>query len=314
MSFTVERLSPDLAFGKTIRGLTSEHIRDESVRAALREHWINDGLVIFRDGEISEAFQLALSRVFGPLEAHPVREVQAAGQPELITLESKPGTSTIVEIDGVVGGGFLGWHSDLVYVERINHGGILRALKPSRRGGITGFIDQIDAYDRLPDDLKARIADLHVVYQMGPFDVMKYMTRSTLRIVSTPDWVKATLGRRADFPPVAHPLVFVQPETGRKLLNLSPFFAMHIEELGVDDGHALLQTLADHMLDSPAYHHRWTTGEMILWDNWRMLHSVSPTPVADERIMQRTTIKGDYGVGRTLSQPVAAAQRAGKIG
>ena len=37
---------------------------------------------------------------------------------------------------------------------------------------------------------------------------------------------------------------------------------------------------------------------MVLWDNWRMLHSVSPAPASEERVMQRTTIKGDYGLGR----------------
>jgi taurine dioxygenase len=45
---------------------------------------------------------------------------------------------------------------------------------------------------------------------------------------------------------------------------------------------------------------------MILWDNWWMLHSVTLTPLDEERIMQRTTIKGDYGFGRKLPLPVAA--------
>ena len=29
----------------------------------------------------------------------------------------------------------------------------LRSLTPSQTGGVTGFVDQIDAYDRLSDDL-----------------------------------------------------------------------------------------------------------------------------------------------------------------
>ncbi len=151
MSFTVEPLSPDLTFGKTVRGLTSADIRDEAVRKQLRHHWVVDGMVVFRDGEINEEFHLALSRIFGPLEAHPVKEILTAGKPELITLVSKPEDATVVEIDGEEGGGFLGWHTDLVYMQEINHGGILRALTPSKVGGITGFIDQIDAYNRLSD-------------------------------------------------------------------------------------------------------------------------------------------------------------------
>ena len=307
MSFTVEPLSADLSFGKTIRGLTSADIRDEAVRNQLRKHWVEDGMVVFRDGEINEEFHLALSRIFGPLEAHPVREILTEGKPELITLVSKPEDATVVEIDGEEGGGFLGWHTDLVYMQEINHGGILRALTPSKVGGITGFIDQIDAYNRLPDAMKARIEGLHVVYQLGPFDVMKYMTRSKLRILQTAEAARAVIARRGeDFPPVSHPLVFVQQETGRKVLNLSPFFAMYVEELGDQDGHELLLELSGHILDSPAYRHKWSTDEMILWDNWRMLHSATPTPLDQERVMQRTTISGDYGVGRRLPFPAAA--------
>jgi taurine dioxygenase len=37
---------------------------------------------------------------------------------------------------------------------------------------------------------------------------------------------------------------------------------------------------------------------MVIWDNWRMLHAVSGHDPSYERIMYRTTIKGDYGLGR----------------
>ena len=109
-----------------------------------------------------------------------------------------------------------------------------------------------------------------------------------------------------DFPPVAHPIVFVQPETGRKVLNVSPFFARHIEGMENDAGRALLKTLCDHVHASPAYHHKWGTTELILWDNWRMVHRITPVPLDETRLLQRTTIKGDYGVGRKLAQQAAA--------
>jgi taurine dioxygenase len=37
---------------------------------------------------------------------------------------------------------------------------------------------------------------------------------------------------------------------------------------------------------------------MVIWDNTRMLHAVSGNRPEDERLMYRTTIKGDYGLGR----------------
>jgi taurine dioxygenase len=301
MTYRIEQLSPELSFGKIVRGLSCRDISEEPVRIELRRAWVSEGLLVFRDGEISDDFQVSLSRIFGPLERHPVREIQVESNPDLIRLSSVPGDSTWVEIDGEVGGAWLGWHSDLVYTDTINHGGLLRALKTPSRGGTTGFIDQIEAYRRLPQSMKDRIEDLSVVYQMGPLDSFPHAWKSKVRVVQLAESARKALQRIVpDFPPVAHPLVFTQPETGRKVLNLSPLFARYIEDMQNADGEALLADLARHVLDSPAYHHRWTLGEMVLWDNWRMLHSVTLAPVDEMRVMQRTTIAGDYALGRKL--------------
>ncbi len=72
------------------------------------------------------------------------------------------------------------------------------------------------------------------------------------------------------------------------------------------EGDALLAELAGHMLGCPQYHHRWTFDDMVLWDNWRMLHSISPAPIDEPRVMQRTTIAGDYALGRRLEAEMTA--------
>jgi taurine dioxygenase len=307
MAYSVDRLSPELSFGAVIRGLTMDQTADEAVRSELRRLWAQDGLLLFREGEISDEFQVALSKVFGPLGEHPVREVQSAANPDLIRITSLPGDSTVVEIDGEPGGAWLGWHSDMVYHHEINHGGMLRALQLTSRGGLTGFIDQIDAYDRLPQAMKARIEDLAVVYQLGLIDQFPLAYEGKVRLVGMARHSEAIMARiEADFPPVAHPLVFVQQETGRKVLNLSPMFARYIEDMRDPEGDALLADLAGHMLACPQYHHRWTFDDLLLWDNWRMLHSISPAPIDEPRVMQRTTIAGDYALGRRLDAEVMA--------
>ncbi len=307
MPFTVEPLRGDMPYGSIIRGLRDEHLASEAVRDQLRRHWIQDGVVVFRDGDCNEDFLVHLSEVFGELEQHPLKDVRKEGRPELITIFSKPGDNTICEVEGEQGANWLGWHSDLTYVERINHGGILRAIKPTSHGGLTGFIDQVTAYDTLPDDLKARIEGLSVVYKMGPFGIYKYGYRGDLKIRRVSEFYQKIWDTADDFPPVAHPMVFVQPETGRKVLHISPFFAIYIEGMENAEGDALLKQLCDHIGDCPAYRHQWTTDELVLWDNWRVLHAVTPIPLDQERIMQRTTIKGDYGLGRLAQREKAAA-------
>ena len=39
---------------------------------------------------------------------------------------------------------------------------------------------------------------------------------------------------------------------------------------------------------------------MVLWDNWRVLHCASGVSPEQTRVMHRTTIAGDYALGRAL--------------
>src|SRR5580698_1768419 len=253
MTYRIEQLSPELSFGKIVRGLQSADIAKESVRTELRRAWINDGVLVFRDGEMNVDFQVGLSLVYGPLERHPVREIQVKANPDLIRLTSVPGDSTWVEIDGEVGGAWLGWHSDLVYTDTINHGGLLRALQTTSRGGTTGFIDQIGAYARLPQAMKDRIEDLSIVYQMGPLDSFPYAWKSKVRVVQLADHARKALQRIVpDFPPEAHPRVFAEAGTGRNVRTLSPLLARHSEGIQNAEGEALRADRALHIHESPA--------------------------------------------------------------
>jgi len=46
-----------------------------------------------------------------------------------------------------------------------------------------------------------------------------------------------------------------------------------------------------------SYWHDWEPTDMVIWDNWRMLHAVEGNDPKYERQTQRTTIRGDYGLG-----------------
>lgn len=307
MSYKVEALRNGLGFGRQIIGLTPADIEVDAVRRELRDYWLQDGLIVFRGSEVTPQFQIDLSRIFGELEVHPIPELVTDGTPELITLVSDQNKEGLFEIDGKPSIAFLPWHSDLIFTDHINHGGILTAKQISSWGGETGFIDQVQAYDMLPDDLKAQIEDLEIVYQLtvNP-GYSRYGTKSTVRTLRMSDFEKSVGPRLAtDYPPVVHPVVSTQPDTGRKVLNISPFGALYILNHDDEAGHVLLSRLVDHLVSCPSYYHRWQPSEMLLWDNWRMAHCVTGATPDEVRIMQRTTIKGDYGLGRRLDQPVA---------
>ncbi len=56
----------------------------------------------------------------------------------------------------------------------------------------------------------------------------------------------------------------------------------------------LLQALVDHTCQPPrVYHHRWTVGDAVLWDNRRLLHQSCPWDMTEARVMYHARIAGD---------------------
>ncbi len=300
-------LPGDPGFGATVDGMTRAALADEAVRERLRALWIDRGVLVFRRVE-GEDLHLDLSRCFGRLIAHPTRETRA-DHPELMTVRYRPDDGWLMRVDGELRGTWLPWHSDLIYVDRINRGGILRPVQLPGRLGQTGFIDKIAAYASLPDRLKRRIEGLEVVYKYDLDPAKQRFGRTAeVTVERFTDGVRSIQDRLDDFPRVIHPLVFVQRETGRKALNLSPWFAIGIAGMMDSAGDALLEEVARHVVDdTEVYSHDWRSDDMVLWDNWRVLHSAAGSPPDDERWLLRTTIEGDYGLGRSEAAPVDAA-------
>jgi taurine dioxygenase len=297
--FSVEPLRDDMTWGVKVSNLDPDDLVKPQIRAELYDLWIREGVVVFK-GMTSLDKQLELSRIFGPLLTHPTRESVAVNARELMDVKYEPGTGWLMEVDGELRGSWLPWHSDLIYVNKINHGGILRPVNLPGSLGATGFIDKIAAYERLPERLKSRISGLHVVYKYD-MDVSKirFGNKHKARVVRYSEVTAKIQNRIHEFPRVIHPIVYKQPQTARRVLNVSSWFAVGIWEMPGPEGDELLEEVVTHAVDEQfAYFHCWTMNEMVLWDNWRMLHSAQGNAPDQTRFMQRTTIGGDYGLGR----------------
>ena len=295
--------------GLSVNGLDLTRPIDRDTQAALYGAFIEAGVLAFPGAGATPEAHLTLSRCFGGLQRHPVKENWVSGYPELVDISYRPsagGQSAVAlyEVDGERRGGWLPWHSDLTFMAKINRGGILRAITTPRTGGRTGFIDQIAIYASLPEALKRRIEGLHVVYRLRPdFTHERFGRPKTLKLINNPPSLQSMAARiDSDFPPVRHPMVYVQPETGRKVLNVSPTSALGIYEMPDDAGDALLDEVIAHATHPDhAYFHDWQRDDLVLWDNWRTLHCAEGAPEDCLREMQRTTIVGDYDLGAPLS-------------
>jgi taurine dioxygenase len=296
------------AVGVEVIGLDATQAIPASVQRELYDIFIRHGVLLFRGAGISAEAHLRVSRCFGELERHPVKESWIEGSPELIDISyvpPPPGTLSanqpVYEVDGQQLAGWLPWHTDQCFMPALSRGGVIRAIQTPQEGGHTGFRDKIALYASLPDHLKDRIADLSVIYRFQPQATLhKFGRPKDLKLVSSSSAMDSILARLdRDFPPAVHPLVYAQTETGRKVLNLSPAYATGIEGMENPEGDALLEELVAHCLQpGAAYHHDWQNGDLVAWDNWRIMHNAEGTPPYCTRLVQRTSIKGDYGLGR----------------
>ena len=136
MNFHVRPLSENLAFGSIVTDLDMSTLEDPAVRQALVALWVDRGLVVFQGLATDEAGHIALSSVFGTPEIHPLRDPSKPGRPELSDIRYDSVFGEVYEFaDGSRRGGWLPWHFDLVYVDRINHGGNSPADRGAREWG-----------------------------------------------------------------------------------------------------------------------------------------------------------------------------------
>ncbi|BAV66268.1 taurine catabolism dioxygenase TauD [Sphingobium cloacae] len=220
--FTLKPIRSDLSFGVQIENVDLGALSNEDVQKDLRTLFIREGLLVFRGIEDDDETQIRLSRIFGLPIPHPVREAQN-GRDELLAVHYRPEDGWLIDVDGELRGQWLPWHSDLVYLDKINRGGILRPVRMPDRLGETGFIDQIAAYDRLPDALKTRIEGQFVKYKYDLDPARQRFGRNHNAAVVRYSPIIEAIQRRVDeFPFSYHPMVYEQELTGRKVLNVSP--------------------------------------------------------------------------------------------
>jgi taurine dioxygenase len=301
--------------GIEIRGLDVNSLDQEEVRAELNRLWLQHGVIVFR-GIASPESHVRLSKVFGECQTHPVQQSNTDPNfPELTNVQYAPDgkNGNIYEVNGVQLGAWLPLHYDLVYVDKVNHGGLLRPIVIPEQGGGTLFVDKIRLYDTLSDEMKKRIEGLEVYYKLSMnMSKMKYPV-DDVKLVYMGDKFRDIESRLHLYPRSIHPLVYAQEGTGRKMLNLSPWFAEGIVGMENEEGDALLQELCRHVVRSKdIYCHRWQEGDLVLWDNWRVLHGAEGVPPNATRWVQRTTITGDYALGR-LEQEKAGSDEARRI-
>jgi taurine dioxygenase len=299
--FAVSPLSEELSFGARVSGVTRQLLDDVSVRNDLNDLFQDRGLIIFENVEPTSRMHLDISNVFGPLKDHPVAAVERVDNdtmPGVIDMRNDPNTAGVYEIDGKRISHWLPWHFDHCYNNELNRAGVLRAVEIPPEGGLTGFADGIELYRALSPHLRSKIEGRNIVYTLDlAYSNMRFGKPPTFREIKVhPGHEKMTELSRT-MPRAIHPAVWTR-KTGEKVLHVSPWMSVGVEGQENPEGDALLAAVCEEInAKVHPYYHQWKPTDMLIWDNWRVLHSVSGHDPKYPRRMQRTTIKGDYGLG-----------------
>jgi len=303
----VRNLRDELSFGSIVEGIDGAAALDEGVRAELNAIFEDRGMIVFDNVEQSPKMHVALSKVFGPLKDHPTKSTTRTAEDEakgVIDMHYMPSVDPsnvdgLVEIDGQRLARFSPWHFDHCYTDELNRAGLLRAPVIAPVGGRTGFMDGIELYRQFPRDLRDKIERLKIIYTLD-VRLTKMRFGVNFRPLGDPPQTIELLKEVAIFPRAMHPAVWTR-RTGEPVLHVGPWMAVGVEHHEDSQGDALCEEVCREVNrlgeGTSAYWHDWKTTDMVIWDNWRMLHAVEGCDPKYERRTMRSTIKGDYGLG-----------------
>jgi taurine dioxygenase len=184
---------------------------------------------------------------------------------------------------GSLGAGEARWHTDMSYQPLPPRASILYAVQVPPDQGDTWFVDMEQAYRQLPDWLSERVAGLSCKHDG---------TRNSTGALRPGFRVDADYTDE-DRPGAVHPLVIAHPVTGRPALYLGRRLNAGIPELSRNASERLLDALWAQVADSPAiWVQRWQAGDVLIWDNQRVMHRRDAFDPAAERLMHRAQVRG----------------------
>jgi taurine dioxygenase len=289
------------ALGAEVRGVDLRTLDDAAFKA-LHEAWLHHIVLVFRGQSLTAGDLVTLVRRFGtPVSSSGLHKEQArdahshiraaavserAGN-ELLNLPPEVTVVSNVKQDGkhvgILGDGEVVWHADFSFKERPTAARMLVAMEvPARElGGNTFFMNCYAAYDALPAEMKRRVSG---------------MTIKQADIVDTSMNLRPGMSLGMDIrtvPGPSHPVISTHPETGHNLLFLGRRHGSYVNGCSLAESEALLDQLWAHATQPRFwYEHRWSTGDVVVWDNRAALHRRDAFDSASRRVLYAAQVEG----------------------
>lgn len=191
-------------------------------------------LGVFRRQHLSPGEHVAFARAFGVPRCPPA---------SLPTLRAD-GWPEVTVLDSAAGFRADSWHTDEPYTANPPEYAVLvmRTLPPN--GGDTIWTDQCAALDALSAPVRAMLDGLTATQRSPNGDVH------------------------------VHPVIRRHRRTGRRALYVNEAFTTRVEELSPAESERLLRALYAHCRRPEfSIRHRWSEGDVVVWNNWCTQHN-----------------------------------------
>jgi taurine dioxygenase len=252
--------------GAEIRGVDLKHPLDDATFATIREAFLDHCMLVLREQFIDPDALMAFSRRWGEvLRASYLKPVEAPDRPGMLVIPNLgKERSYTTEV----------WHSDLSFLPSPPAVTILSAQVLPEAGGDTMFASQYSAYEALSDRMKAILSGLRGLHGGGK--------------------LAGLFGNEDTAPMQSHPIVRTHRESGRKALYVNSLYTQSTEGLTEAESRGLLDFLFEHCCRPDfVYRHRWSLGDVVMWDNRCAMHYAVHDHGDSPRVMHRTVIAGD---------------------
>jgi alpha-ketoglutarate-dependent taurine dioxygenase len=251
-------------------GLDKNALLGGEFAGEIRELLERRGVLVFPQIKFTDEEQVAFTKTLGTFAP----EMRGA-EIYKITLD----TSVNQRADYLKGS--LYWHVDGTMNEVPILASLLSSKVLSPTGGNTEFCNTYAAWEHLPEEDKRRLDGLKVMHAAWA-SLFYYDPEPSL--AKTREMM--ALGEQG------LPLVW-KHRSGRKSLVLG-CTAHHVIGMSARESTELLVRLREWATQPRfTYSHKWTVGDMVMWDNTGTMHRATPYPPGCGRMLHRTKLMGE---------------------
>lgn len=281
--YIVKRLTPKL--GSEIDGIQLSQL-DDKAKLGLAKFVAERGVVVFKNQDFNDKgpqFAIDFMNYFGPLHIHPT-----SGSPEnfpQMHITFRGASQDEIDTAFAKNTNSISWHSDCSYSLNALQLTLFSCLQLPESGGDTLFANTVEAYNRLSPAMQERLEGLHILH-------------SSVEQAETNK--KAGGITRREPETNIHPIVRVNPLTGKKHLYVNKEFGRRIIELKKEESDYLLKFLYDHIEGAQDLQIRvsWQPNTVVLWNNATTVH----TPCVD---FDEPVIRHAYRISVMGERPVS---------